>query len=193
MSSEHTSTPGTLILTTIRLVWFSTSDENFNLSLPLIQIASVKKKATSLILETSKYSGSYILGFKTEELDTISQEVIQIRRLALQKPVLMEEEGRREEGMREGLGREEGRREGGGKEEGGRRREEEENGDRKEEGLEVVESEWNEVRKIGNYLLEGMEGRREVTFCDDLGLAMEKIAENVTAGNLWKIINVVKE
>ena len=188
MSSEHTSTPGTLILTTIRLVWFSTSDENFNLSLPLIQIVSVKKKTTSLILETSKYSGSYILGFKMEALDTISQEVTQIRRLALQKPVLMEEEGRREEEeMREG------RKEGGGKEESGRRREEEEERGRREEGLEVVESEWNEVRKLGNYLLEGKEGRREVTFCEDLGLAMEKIAENVTAGNLWKIINVVKE
>jgi Bardet-Biedl syndrome 5 protein len=71
---------GTFIITNVRVVWFATLTESFNVSLPWIQIKEVKtrdsKFGNALVLETTEISGGYILGFRVNtNLDDIYNEI----------------------------------------------------------------------------------------------------------------------
>jgi Bardet-Biedl syndrome 5 protein len=64
---------GTFVVTNIRLVWYAQMSENFNVSLPLIQVKCIKiresKFGTAFVVETSEFSGGYVLGFKVNEVE----------------------------------------------------------------------------------------------------------------------------
>ena len=64
---------GTFVITNIRLVWFAQMSENFNVSLPWAQVKCVKiresKFGTAFVVETSEFSGGYVLGFKVNEVE----------------------------------------------------------------------------------------------------------------------------
>lgn len=70
---------GTFIITNVRVVWFAQLSENFNVSLPWIQIKCIRiresKYGTALVLETSEFSGGYVLGFKVEEVEEVYTEI----------------------------------------------------------------------------------------------------------------------
>ena len=70
---------GTFIITNVRIVWFAQLSENFNVSLPWIQLKCVRiresKYGTALVLETSEFSGGYVLGFKVEEFEAVFSEI----------------------------------------------------------------------------------------------------------------------
>ena len=59
---------GTFFLTNIRLVWHAHLASNFNVSIPYLQIKSIKLRASkfgqALVLESYATAGGYILGFK---------------------------------------------------------------------------------------------------------------------------------
>ncbi|KAB7495500.1 Bardet-Biedl syndrome 5 protein [Armadillidium nasatum] len=56
---------GTFIISNIRLVWYANMNELFNISLPLLQISSIKVResrfGTALVVESSEQSGGYPL------------------------------------------------------------------------------------------------------------------------------------
>jgi Bardet-Biedl syndrome 5 protein len=69
---------GTLVITNVRAVWFANLTENFNASVPFLQIMSVSKKlskfGSALVMETTVRSGSFTLGFRIdppEKLDYV--------------------------------------------------------------------------------------------------------------------------
>lgn len=69
---------GTLVNTNVRAVWFANLIENFNASVPFMQIKSVSKKLSkfgnALVMETTVRSGSFTLGFRVdppEKLDLV--------------------------------------------------------------------------------------------------------------------------
>ena len=68
---------GTLFITNIRCVWYANLAENFNVSIPYIQINSIKVKDSkfghALVIETSKQSGGYILGFRIDPYDKLQR------------------------------------------------------------------------------------------------------------------------
>ena len=70
---------GTFIITNVRIVWFAQLSENFNVSLPWIQVKCIRiresKYGTALVLETSEISGNYVLGFKVEQVDEVYTEI----------------------------------------------------------------------------------------------------------------------
>ena len=78
LSAEQGSL-GTFIITNIRLVWFAQLSENFNASIPWVQVKCIKvrdsKYGFALVIETSDFSGGYILGFRADNLEAIFQEV----------------------------------------------------------------------------------------------------------------------
>jgi len=85
---------GTFITTNIRVVWFHNTSENFNASIPYIQIKSVKKKESklgpALVIETFPQSGEtsgYIMGFQSENLDMLVQEVMKLHKLHAANPI----------------------------------------------------------------------------------------------------------
>ena len=59
--------------------------------------------------------------------------------------------------------------------------------------VKFVESEYNEVEKIGNYIVGGENvegGKGEIIVSEELGLAIEKPKGKVSVEQLWRIINV---
>ncbi|XP_064116103.1 Bardet-Biedl syndrome 5 protein homolog isoform X1 [Macrobrachium nipponense] len=68
---------GTFVITNVRLVWFANMNELFNISLPYLQIASVKvresKFGLALVIESSEASGGYVLGFRIDPVDKLHE------------------------------------------------------------------------------------------------------------------------
>merc|ERR1711988_1190732 len=61
---------GTFFITNVRLVWHANLAENFNVSIPYLQMKLVRvrdsKFGQALVVETSVRSGSYILVFRVD-------------------------------------------------------------------------------------------------------------------------------
>ena len=83
---------GTLYVTNVRIVWFANLAENFNVSVPYIQIKNLKvresKFGTALVIETSPTSGGYVLGFKMQGIENIFSEIQSLYTLYFDNPVL---------------------------------------------------------------------------------------------------------
>ncbi|KAF6205795.1 hypothetical protein GE061_019969 [Apolygus lucorum] len=74
---------GSFIITNLRLVWFAEMNENFNISLPYLQVASVKIRESrfgpALVVESKAGSGGYVLGFRIDpssKLHSITKELV---------------------------------------------------------------------------------------------------------------------
>ncbi|XP_044742090.1 Bardet-Biedl syndrome 5 protein homolog [Chrysoperla carnea] len=85
---------GTLIITNIRIVWFADINEAFNISLPYLQITSVKiqesKFGLTLVLTSHESSGGYVLGFKLDSVDklqSIHKEINTLYQVYLNNPI----------------------------------------------------------------------------------------------------------
>jgi len=82
---------GTFFITNIRLVWFANLSENFNVSLPWVQVKCIRiresKYGTALVLETSEFSGGYVLGFKVEKIEEVFTEVSQLFKTYIAQPM----------------------------------------------------------------------------------------------------------
>ena len=66
------------VVTNVRIVWFAQLTETFNVSLPWIQIKGIRirdsKYGIALVLDTSDFSGLYVLGFRVENIDEMFNE-----------------------------------------------------------------------------------------------------------------------
>ena len=93
--SSDTGTLGTLYITNVRVVWFANLAENFNVSIPHIQVTAVKCRETkfgpAFVIETSPYAGSYVLGFRADPPDRVPdifREINSMWKLYSNSPVL---------------------------------------------------------------------------------------------------------
>lgn len=85
---------GTAIVTNVRVVWYAQMNELFNISIPYIQIASVRlrdsKFGTALVIESSEASGGYVLGFRidpSERLEAIYKEISSLHKTYSETPI----------------------------------------------------------------------------------------------------------
>lgn len=85
---------GTFIITNVRLVWFADMNENFNISLPYLQIMHVKiresKFGPALVVECAERCGGYVLGFRIdpkEKLQSVHKELLSLHRVYGQVPL----------------------------------------------------------------------------------------------------------
>jgi Bardet-Biedl syndrome 5 protein len=82
---------GTFFVTNVRIVWFANLAENFNVSVPWIQISTIKvretKFGTALVIETSSANGGYILGFKLEQIEKIYMEITGLFKVYSDNPI----------------------------------------------------------------------------------------------------------
>ncbi|KAH8876005.1 Bardet-Biedl syndrome 5 protein like [Schistosoma japonicum] len=73
---------GKLMLTSIRLVWTSIMNENFNISVPFLQIQMVatrnSKFGEALVVQTTRKAGSYLLGFRIDPPESLHNTVKQL-------------------------------------------------------------------------------------------------------------------
>ncbi|XP_061413364.1 Bardet-Biedl syndrome 5 protein homolog isoform X2 [Lethenteron reissneri] len=92
LSSEQGNL-GSFFITNIRVVWFAATNMCFNVSIPFLQIRSVKlrdsKFGAALVIECTQQSGGYVLGFRADPPDlmrTMSQELQSLHRVFAAKP-----------------------------------------------------------------------------------------------------------
>ena len=103
---------GTMVITNIRVVWFANMNDQFNLSLPYVEIASVSihiitkqfiieiiylkvelkvsKFGMALVLNSSEHSGGYVLGFRidpADKLQKIHKELTSLHKLYSSTPI----------------------------------------------------------------------------------------------------------
>eukprot|EP00879_Flechtneria_rotunda_P011539 GHRR01012053.1.p1 GENE.GHRR01012053.1~~GHRR01012053.1.p1 ORF type:complete len:282 (+),score=58.94 GHRR01012053.1:291-1136(+) len=80
--SSETGNLGTFYITNVRVVWYSNMAVSFNVSIPYLQVKSVRvcdsKFGPALVVDTTPQSGGYVLGFKVdpkETLDYVHKEI----------------------------------------------------------------------------------------------------------------------
>lgn len=68
---------GVFVITNIRLVWFADSNESFNISLPYMQMVSLRiresKYGLALVIQTSPNAGNYVLGFRIDPQERLHE------------------------------------------------------------------------------------------------------------------------
>ena len=89
--SQDQNCDGIFILTNIRIVWFSNNSPEFNIAVPWVQVKTIRiresKYGQVLVIETSKYSGSYTLGFKMDELESRFLEIDKYLKCYSENPI----------------------------------------------------------------------------------------------------------
>lgn len=76
---------GTFIFTNVRIVWHAELANNFNLSLPYMQVKSIRMRESkfgkALVLETFSRAGGYILGFRLDPISKLDGVFKELQRL----------------------------------------------------------------------------------------------------------------
>ncbi|XP_035688416.1 Bardet-Biedl syndrome 5 protein homolog isoform X2 [Branchiostoma floridae] len=163
---------GTFYITNIRLVWHANMNDSFNVSVPYLQMRSVKvrdsKFGLALVLETSQQSGGYVLGFRidpTEKLQEVVKEIQSIHKVFSENPIF------------------------------GVEFELEEKPQPLEEVTQVVQFDDVEIENEGQtdafaaYFADGDKQKdREPVYSEELGLAIEKLKDGFTLSGLWEVM-----
>ncbi|XP_069948576.1 BBSome complex member BBS5 isoform X1 [Cherax quadricarinatus] len=188
---------GTFVITNVRLVWFANMNELFNISLPFLQISSVKvresKFGMALVIESSEASGGYVLGFRIdplEKLHEVHKEISALYSVYSQCPVFGVEFVLQDKDFL-GVG-------------GinmnsvprayllvsaGQPPPENEQLDLPDKDeTEIDESVSETADVLAAYLADGNHHDREPVFSSELGLAIEKLKEGYTLQTLWEVI-----
>ncbi|CAM9834854.1 unnamed protein product [Chrysoparadoxa australica] len=84
---------GTMFITNVRLVWHANLAQNFNVSIPYMQMNFIRiresKFGPALVVETSSNSGGHMLGFRVDpesRLDGLFQEITALHKVYSASP-----------------------------------------------------------------------------------------------------------
>ena len=85
---------GTFYITNVRVVWHANMAENFNVSIPYMQMRSIRvrdsKFGLALVIDTNPKAGGYVLGFRLdpkERLEDVAREVRNLHQVYAEKPI----------------------------------------------------------------------------------------------------------
>lgn len=168
---------GVFFITNVRLVWHAKLAENFNVSMPYIQIQSMRiresKFGVALVVETTARSGGFILGFRIdpqERLPAVYKELQSLWQVFSVSPVfgveyVLEDKGEEETPPRKAMVR--------------------------DDDVEIVDDQ-DQVDAFAIYCADGgaaaKEGAENIEYNPEIGLAMEAVPSNLTAQKLWEVI-----
>ncbi|XP_050070441.1 Bardet-Biedl syndrome 5 protein homolog [Anopheles maculipalpis] len=168
---------GILIVSNVRLVWYAEMNNSFNISLPYMQIASLRiresKYGPALVIQTLETAGSYVLGFRidpSERLGDVYKELLSLHSVYTERPVFgvfYEAPTEVERAPAESM-------------------------DDIEELDSTAGSDINS--KFTAYLADTVAGngsehcRRKPFYCKELGFAMESLKEGYTVKDLWDVL-----
>ncbi|XP_033103226.1 Bardet-Biedl syndrome 5 protein homolog [Anneissia japonica] len=164
---------GTFFITNVRLVWYANLNENFNISVPYLQIRSVKiresKFGMALVLESSIQSGGFVLGFRIdpiEKLKEVVKEIQSLHRVYSSNPIfgvefeLDDHPGNIEDLVIENV----------------------------QDDVDIVEED-EPSDAFAAYFADGNKQKdRPPVFSKELGLAIEKLKDGFTLSNLWEVV-----
>ena len=165
---------GTFFITNVRLVWHANLAENFNVSIPYMQMKVVRvrdsKFGQALVIETSQRCGGYILGFRVdpiEQLQAVFQEVQSLHKVFSNAPVFGVDFSTEEKAQPLS----------------------ELKVERQQDDVEIIDTETTADPHTAYFAERGdSQAEREIVYSSELGLAIEKLPEGVTARSLWSIL-----
>lgn len=156
---------GTFFITNVRLVWHANLAENFNVSIPYLQIKSLKirdsKFGNALVVETTPKSGGYILGFRidpSEQLSKVYKEVFSMYTIYSSEPVFGIKYTVEEKSSTQELSR-----------------------------VPTINDDIEIVDDIDHSAIYSDGGTKQVVYNSDLGLAIEKLKDGVTPEQLFML------
>merc|ERR1712084_66101 len=163
---------GTFIITNVRTVWFAVLAENFNVSIPYLQMKNINvrnsKFGQAVVIETTASSGGYILGFRADPVDHLEEiytQIFNLWKVFSTTPIfgveftVEDQQADPKESMMP----------------------------RTEDDVEIVEG--DDIEPCLLYQPDGeKEIDREPVFSTELGLAIERLKEGTTLQSLWAVI-----
>lgn len=162
---------GAFFVTNVRLVWHATLAENFNVSVPYLQIKGIKvrdsKFGHALVIETTPSSGGYILGFRVDPYDKLREvfkEIKTLHEVFAANPLFgikytLEEKPKALQDRKV---------------------------ERKQDDVEIIEDDHFDA--LASYYADGdKDVDREPEYDSYLGLAVEKLREGSTVQSLWEV------
>ncbi|XP_032067124.1 Bardet-Biedl syndrome 5 protein homolog [Thamnophis elegans] len=163
---------GTFFITNVRVVWHANMNDSFNVSIPYLQIRTIKirdsKFGLALVIESSQATGGYMLEFKIDPVEKLlktSKEMNLLHIVFSDSPIFgvdyeMEEKPQQLEDLKV------------------------------EQIEEDVEIEANEpTDAFVAYFADGNKQQdREPVFSKELGLAIEKLKDGFTLQGLWEVM-----
>ena len=163
---------GTFFVTNIRVVWHANLAENFNVSVPYMQIKSIvvrdSKFGSALVVSANQQSGGYVLGFRidpNERLQEVFQEITSLHSIYASNPnfgvvLQMDEKPKPIEDVQI---------------------------TRQMDDVEITGQGSESSDAFAAYYADAGASRvGEPVFEPSLGLAIEKMRDNVTLDGLWK-------
>lgn len=168
---------GTFFVTNVRLVWHANINENFNVSIPYLQMGSVKlrdsKFGLALVIETSSQSGAYVLGFRidpNERLKEVVKEIQSLHKVYSNYPIFgVEYQTELQTENPDDMGV-----------------------DAVDDEIDIVDDSnatGGKSDAFAAYFADGLhQSDREPVFCEELGLAVEKLKDGFTLKELWEVI-----
>lgn len=164
---------GTFYITNVRLVWHANMNDTFNVSIPYLQMKSVKirdsKFGLALVLETSQQSGGYVLGFRVdpgEKLQEAAKEIQSLQKVYSASPIFGVEFETEEKPQTV----------------------DEVTIDPVQDDIEIV-SEGEGTDAFAAYFADGDKSSdREPIYSEQLGLAVEKLKDGFTLQGLWEVV-----
>mmetsp|Transcript_45498 Transcript_45498/g.99081 ORF Transcript_45498/g.99081 Transcript_45498/m.99081 type:complete len:349 (+) Transcript_45498:212-1258(+) len=166
---------GTFFITNVRLVWHANLAENFNVSIPYMQMKVVRvrdsKFGPALVVEASQRCGGDILGFRMdppEQLQAIFKEVQSLHQIYSVTPIFGVDFSTEEKPPPL----------------------QELQVERSQDDVEIVgDDEEDAPEAFAAYYADShQQEAREVELSQELGLAIEKLPEGFTAKGLWSVV-----
>ncbi|XP_034069360.1 Bardet-Biedl syndrome 5 protein homolog [Gymnodraco acuticeps] len=163
---------GTFFITNVRIVWHANMNESFNVSIPYLQIWSIRirdsKFGLALVIESSRQSGGYVLGFKIDPVDKLQdalKEINSLHKVYSANPIFgvdfeMEEKPQPLEELTV---------------------------EQPPDDVEIEPDDQTDA--FTAYFADGNKQQdREPVFSEDLGLAIEKLKDGFTLQGLWEVM-----
>lgn len=168
---------GTFFVTNVRLVWHANLAQNFNVSIPYMQMKDIRirhsKFGPALVIETSPKSGGYILGFRIdpqERLDEVHKEIASLHQVFSVNPIFGVNYQEEDKGLTPDAAKL----------------------PRVEDDVEIIEGgdhDDSHHDAVAAYFADANKQHdREIMFDNDLGLAIEATQGGATTESLWRIM-----
>jgi Bardet-Biedl syndrome 5 protein len=167
---------GCFYVTNVRLVWHANLAQNFNVSVPYMQIKAIKvrdsKFGKALVIETQPKCGGYMLGFRVhpaEKLEEVFREITALFGMFSRNPIFgVDFQEETEAPSIEAL-----------------------TVARIDDDVEIVDADSNDA--FAAYFAEGHnnadEGERGIEFDEEIGLACEGLPDGFTMSHLWQVVS----
>ncbi|TRY92807.1 hypothetical protein DNTS_024874 [Danionella cerebrum] len=161
---------GTFFISNVRIVWHANMNESFNVSIPYLQIRSIRirdsKFGLALVIESSQQTGGYVLGFKIDPMDKLQdavKEINSLHKVYSANPIFGVEFEMEEKPL------------------------EELTVEQPPDDVEIEPDEHTDA--FTAYFADGNKQHdREPVFSEELGLAIEKLKDGFTLQGLWEVM-----